>query len=244
MVFEKLLKKIVFRSHATSESLISHLRKQGVEIGDNTCFFYPHNVHIDATRPYMLKIGSNVQITRDVSILTHGYDWSVLKGAYGDVLGSCGKVEIGNNVFIGFGATILKGVTIGDNVIIGAGSLVTHDIPANTVAAGCPCKPIMTLSQYYEKRQAAQLDEAYEQYACWRSAHEGTPLPIVFREFFWLFAEMDEDGHFDVPEFERIMHFVPSSYNVSIRRWRDSKHLFSTYDEFLAYCSKRYSAQN
>lgn len=45
MVFEKLLKKIVFRSHATSESLISHLRKQGVEIGDNTCFFYPHNVH-------------------------------------------------------------------------------------------------------------------------------------------------------------------------------------------------------
>ena len=39
MVFEKLLKKIVFRSHATSESLISHLRKQGVEIGDNTCFF-------------------------------------------------------------------------------------------------------------------------------------------------------------------------------------------------------------
>lgn len=110
MVFEKLLKKIVFRSHATSKSLISHLRKQGVEIGDNTCFFYPHNVHIDATRPYMLKIGSNVQITRDVSILTHGYDWSVLKGAYGDVLGSCGKVEIGNNVFIGFGATILKGL--------------------------------------------------------------------------------------------------------------------------------------
>ena len=68
--------------------------------------------------------------------------------------------------------------------------------------------------------------------------------PIVFREFFWLFAEMDEDGHFDVPEFERIMHFVPSSYKLSIRRWRDSKHLFSTYDEFLAYCSKRYSAQN
>lgn len=177
MVFEKLLKKIFFRGHATSESLISHLRNQGVEIGDNTCFFYPHNVHIDATRPYMLKIGSNVQITRNVSILTHGYDWSVLKGAYGDVLGSCGKVEIGNNVFIGFGATILKGGTIGDNVIIGAGSLVTHDISANTVAAGCPRKPIMTLSQYYGKRQAAQLDEVYEQYVCWRSAHERMTPP-------------------------------------------------------------------
>lgn len=38
MVFEKLLKKIVFRSHATSESLISHLRKQGVEIGGQHLF--------------------------------------------------------------------------------------------------------------------------------------------------------------------------------------------------------------
>ena len=102
----------------------------------------------------------------------------------------------------------------------------------------------MTLSQYYGKRQATQLDEAYEQYACWRSAHEGMPPPIVFREFFWLFAEIDEDDHFDVPEFERIMHFVPGSYKLSVRRWLDSKHLFSTYDEFLAYCSKRYSAQN
>lgn len=72
MVFEKLLKKIVFRSHATSESLISHLRKQGVEIGDNTCFFYPHNVHIDATRPYMLKIGSNVQILAMLAFLLMG----------------------------------------------------------------------------------------------------------------------------------------------------------------------------
>ena len=39
MVFEKLLKKIVFRSHATSESLISHLRKQGVEIGTTLVSF-------------------------------------------------------------------------------------------------------------------------------------------------------------------------------------------------------------
>jgi acetyltransferase-like isoleucine patch superfamily enzyme len=48
-------------------------------------------------------------------------------------------VVVGQNVFVGTGAMILKGVHIGDNSIIGAGSVVTRDIPANTIAAGNPC---------------------------------------------------------------------------------------------------------
>ena len=51
-------------------------------------------------------------------------------------------VTIGNNVWIGGSVTILAGVTIGDNCTIGAGSVLTHDIPANSVAAGVPCKVI------------------------------------------------------------------------------------------------------
>ena len=51
-------------------------------------------------------------------------------------------VTIGNNVWIGGGAIILPGVTIGDNTTIGAGSVVTHNIPANTLAAGNPCRVI------------------------------------------------------------------------------------------------------
>ena len=84
----------------------------------------------------MIEIGKNVKITRGVTILTHGFDWSVLKGKYGNVLGSCGKVTIGDNCFIGMHSTILKGVTIGENVIIGANSLVNHDIPSNSVWRG------------------------------------------------------------------------------------------------------------
>lgn len=53
-------------------------------------------------------------------------------------------VEIGNNVWIGVGATILKGVTIGDGAIIAAGSVVTKDIPARCLAAGVPAKVIKT----------------------------------------------------------------------------------------------------
>lgn len=49
------------------------------------------------------------------------------------------KTKIGNNVRIGSNATILP-VTIGDNVIIGAGSVVTKDIPNNTVVKGNPAK--------------------------------------------------------------------------------------------------------
>jgi maltose O-acetyltransferase len=54
-------------------------------------------------------------------------------------------VTIGDNVWIGGSVTILAGVTIGDNVTIGAGSVVTRDIPSNTVAVGNPCRPIKAI---------------------------------------------------------------------------------------------------
>lgn len=54
-------------------------------------------------------------------------------------------VTIGNDVWIGGNVTILPGVTIGDNCTIGAGAVVTHDIPANSIAVGNPAKVIKTL---------------------------------------------------------------------------------------------------
>jgi acetyltransferase-like isoleucine patch superfamily enzyme len=51
-------------------------------------------------------------------------------------------VEVGNNVWIGYNAQILRGVRVGDNSIIGANSVVTRDIPANAVAAGTPARVI------------------------------------------------------------------------------------------------------
>ena len=48
------------------------------------------------------------------------------------------KIKIGNNVWIGWGAIILKGVNIGENSIIAAGAVVVDDIPANSIAAGSP----------------------------------------------------------------------------------------------------------
>ena len=56
-------------------------------------------------------------------------------------------ITVGNDVWFGGGCTVLPGVTIGDGCVIGAGSVVTRDIPANTVAAGNPCRVLRSISE-------------------------------------------------------------------------------------------------
>jgi acetyltransferase-like isoleucine patch superfamily enzyme len=51
-------------------------------------------------------------------------------------------VEVGSNVWIGYGACILRGVRVGDNAIVGTNAVVTKDVPANAVVAGIPAKVI------------------------------------------------------------------------------------------------------
>ena len=51
-------------------------------------------------------------------------------------------VEVGNNVWIGYGACILRGVSVGDNSVIGTNSVVTKDVPANSVVGGIPARII------------------------------------------------------------------------------------------------------
>jgi len=54
-------------------------------------------------------------------------------------------VRLGANVWVGRSATILPGVTIGDHAVVAAGSIVTDDVPARTLVAGAPARPIRTL---------------------------------------------------------------------------------------------------
>jgi len=56
-------------------------------------------------------------------------------------------VRVGHNVWIGYGACILRGVTIGDNAVIGTGAVVTDDVPANAVVGGVPAKLIRMREQ-------------------------------------------------------------------------------------------------
>ena len=62
-------------------------------------------------------------------------------------------ISIGNNVFIGAGSRILYDTKIGSQVIIATGSIITHDIPDNTVVAGVPARKIGTFEEYVKKRK-------------------------------------------------------------------------------------------
>ncbi len=70
-------------------------------------------------------------------------------------------VKIGQCVWLGAGVIVLPGVEIGDNCVIGAGSVVTKNIPANSVAVGNPCKVIRKIGEhdnkYYFKQKKIQL---------------------------------------------------------------------------------------
>jgi len=60
-------------------------------------------------------------------------------------------IKIGNRVWCGVDVTILSGVTVGDDVVIGAVSVVTNDIPSDSIAAGVPAKKIKPLQRGKDK---------------------------------------------------------------------------------------------
>lgn len=120
-------------------------RKLGVEVGED-CRLLGVTF---STEPYLVKIGNHVSATR-VHFETHDGgmwifrdkhpEWDKIKG-----------ITVGNNVYIGFDTLIMPGVTIGDDVIIGAKSVITKDVPSNSVVVGVPARVIKTNDEYYQK---------------------------------------------------------------------------------------------
>lgn len=226
---KKVIRKLIYRHKNSSEDFLNYHRKNGAVIGKRTIVYDPTRTFIDETRPFLIEIGDDVQITRGVTILTHGYDWSVLKGCYGEVMGSAGKVTIGNNVFIGQNVMILKGVTIGNNVVIGANSLVNKDIPDNTVYAGNPARYITSIDEHYKKCKASQIKQAKCVYDNYVRVYKKDPPKEIFSEFFWLFHKRDEKL---IPAFEKQMRNI-GNYDYSMQIFKNQKPVFDGYDEFL-----------
>lgn len=209
------------------------LRSEGCRIGEGTkVFSRPESIFIDTTRPWLIEIGKNVQITGGVKILTHGYDWAVLKGIYGEVYGSAGKVTIGDNCFIGMNAIILKGVKIGNNCVIGSGSVVTRDIPDNSVAVGSPARVICTIEELRRKRATAQKEEARQLVLEYYKVYGKKPSEDILAEFFWLFTPRNELKR---ASFIKKMNCV-NNYEESMRRFLNSRPEFESFEQFLDYC--------
>ena len=67
-------------------------------------------------------------------------------------------VEVGNNVWIGYGACILRGVSVGDNSVIGTNAVVTKDVPANAIVGGVPARIIRMREAPEELRWARPVE--------------------------------------------------------------------------------------
>jgi tetrahydrodipicolinate N-acetyltransferase len=86
-----------------------------------------------------VRIGSECTLSWDVQILDNDFHTMTVDGAERP---SKGRVLIGDKVWIGARAVILKGVEIGDGAVIAAGAVVTRDVPPGTIAAGMPAKVV------------------------------------------------------------------------------------------------------
>jgi len=117
-----------------------------ITIGDNT--FIGHGTAFSAGKS--IVIGSNCLIAGGVQILDndgHPLNYLDRMKHLPPRLEDVKEVRIGDNVWIGGGAVILKGVTIGDRAIVGARAVVTRDIPADVVVAGNPARIIKSLAE-------------------------------------------------------------------------------------------------
>ena len=108
-----------------------------------------------------IYIGDNTMIGPNTVIATAGHPVCPEireKGGQFNV-----PVRIGKNCWLGAGVIVLPGITIGDNTVVGAGSIVTHDLPANVVAAGNPCRILREIGErdrefYYKDMKIADCD--------------------------------------------------------------------------------------
>ena len=103
-----------------------------------------------SSEPYLIEIGNDVTITRNVVFHTHDGGVGLFRNEFPGI-NIFGKIIVGNNVFIGSDSIIMPGIKIGNNVVIGAGSVVTKDIPDDVVVSGVPAKILHTLVDYKKK---------------------------------------------------------------------------------------------
>lgn len=109
-----------------------------ITLGDN-CLVCP-GVRLDS--------GSHITVGDNCMLAAGSYvtdaDWHDLYDRT-KIIGVTLPVTLADNVWVGDGATICKGVSIGENSIVGAGAIVTSDVPANCVAAGNPARVVKQL---------------------------------------------------------------------------------------------------
>lgn len=126
------------------EKFLAKLINDGLNLGRNVNIVSDY--FFDPSHCFLITIDDNCTLAPNVRLIAH--DASTLQ-----ILGytKIGKIHIKQNCFIGDSVIVLPNVTIGPNSIVGAGSVVTRDVPPNSIAVGNPAKVLMSVDEYKSK---------------------------------------------------------------------------------------------
>lgn len=120
--------------------------EEGLKLGNN--IFIMNGVFFDPTHCFLITVGDNCVLAPNVRLIAHDASMKQFLG-YTKV----GKIRIEENCFIGDSVIILPGVTVGKGSVVGAGSVVTKDIPPESVATGNLCRVIGSTKEYLYKHE-------------------------------------------------------------------------------------------
>lgn len=136
----------------------------------------------------LIRFGNNVRLA-SCYVSCHDGSVNMINRAYGLRLDNVGKIDFRDNVFIGFGAIILPGVTIGPNAIVSAGSVVRADVGEGDIVSGVPAKRVgrldMTVAMLKAKNETFPWKALIDQRA---SDYDASLEPELMRQrakFFW-----------------------------------------------------------
>jgi acetyltransferase-like isoleucine patch superfamily enzyme len=124
----------------------AYLRKRNVFNSQGADCFISKAANIPD--PHLIKLGDNVWVTSGCQLLCHDASVIMINMMSSGHRDRVGPIVIGSNSFLGNNTIVLPGIHIGSKTIIGAGSVVTKNIPDNTVFAGNPARHICNFEDY------------------------------------------------------------------------------------------------
>lgn len=113
-----------------------------ISIGDKTSVWYGTVI----SARHEITIGRHCAISWNCTIIDNDMHEIIYSGDAPSSQARDAAVRIGDHVWIGAQAIVLKGVTIGENSIVAAGAIVTKDVPPYTLVAGAPAKPVRAIA--------------------------------------------------------------------------------------------------
>ncbi len=141
---------------------VAAAKRDGLKVGEGTILVGDQSF---GSEPFLIKIGDNCLITDGVKFITH--DGSIQVPLISDGLNvedvyskksTFGRINVGDNVFVGVGSIILPSTNISRNSIVAAGSVVKGSFESGVVIGGNPAKVICSLEEYYSRNADGIVD--------------------------------------------------------------------------------------